>query len=533
MRSAERLSQAVSPLAGLLKTSVILLAVAAMGWAAALMVAPEMRPLLALVVLAALAGLWILVVRLNIRRTLALIFILLLLAPATRLAPGLPVIHGDEVVIFSVGALLLAAGMLRRRGRSWWILGLAGASLMLFLPLTLLSITYGHMAFDIPISRGDWFEFVKFSQYILAFFIASQIDLEEGDLRFLSLVLIGVVSVSALVGILQVFNVGPTRQLSLDIIFGAYAQPDVLQSETKMYSMLATRAAGTVGNPNTFGMMVALGLVMAATLIRGRTPRGPAILATYGSLGLLSAALVLSASRTAALAALVAGVYLLWVSLRERRAGSRGSGNSLHIGRLAPAGAAVLLVLALLLAARSQEGIGSAISGRLGRIAEITTRQGIQDSSVQERIDLTKAAFQEVAGSPVFGYGPAEGARWLMAGGTTDNEITFILLRLGVVGLIVYLVFWLSAFRLARSLTRSPDEEARWFGHAVAMVIVLDLVAAVSMDSLDDIGRMTLTCILLGLCAAARARVKAQDAVQQRDGVPSNGVTQLRRLHAR
>ena len=163
--------------------------------------------------------------------------------------------------------------------------------------------------------------------------------------------------------------------------------------------------------------------------------------------------------------------------------------------------------------------IGGAITTRYNRTISVN----VQEKPVQSRIYAINTGLSQAADSPIRGYGPAEGSKDLIHSQGMDNEIVFVLLRYGAVGLLLYTVFWLSSFQLARSLQRLGSLEVWMFGNAVAAIVVLNLVAMWPATSFFDIRRMTLTCILLGLCVAVRSSLRSVGTAQQESPVPPYG----------
>ena len=520
MLRSEKIVRGIGRLPYLVEVATVLVFVF-VSYGLGLSIARDMRLPLVSIVAGTLATLWVLFAGRNLRRTVVLLLILLILAPGVRLSPRLPVIFGTEIIIFVVGGLLLMNIATQHRLLSERRLAPTGFLLALFIPMTALSMGFGYAGFGIAPTKGDWFEFVKIAQYVLAFYIASQVRLREGHLRFLSKIIVVAISISAILGLLQVFDVGGTREFFANFFFSASQASGSGGASPNVVSSLTRRVAGTVGNPNQFGFLLAVGLIFGVVLLLGRAVRGPMLLVLGVSNSLILVTLLLTGSRTAAVAALVAGAYLgITMPLRRRRF-AQGSLMSSRKVRLVLFATPVLLAIVFINVGGGLIGDDSAIITRIGRTMSVD----IQGRPVQNRIETFKIGLSQAAESPILGYGPAEGSPELVHSRDTDNEIIFVLLRYGAVGLLLFVAFWLSSLRLARSCQRLPNGEASMFGQAVTAVVILDLVIMWPAHSFFDIRQMTLTCILLGLCVAARSWLRSTRTAQQEQLAPPHEST--------
>ena len=479
--------------------------------------------------LVAAVGAWLAITRANPRKTIVLLMLLLVLAPPIRLTESLPirlpVISFYDVLIMAVGGVLLL--------RAWITSSRSGAGgltptsllLLLFIPVTVLSMAYGSIGLGIPLSKRDWFEIAKIGLYFLAFYIGSQVVLRRGDLRFMFIVLVGAISASALFGLLQVYDVGNSRQLFLSFYAAPTFPAESIGVLQKHISVLGLRSSGTVGNPNEYALILSVGAVVAIALIIGRAFRGPGHIVLYAVVALIVTMIILSGSRIGIVAISVAATYLLGVMVWSKRANIVASGRRVAVhGNPLLLLAIVAITLAMVAFSAAHPVVGPQIESRLSRITGIIDWES--DRSVQIRLSNLGLARTQLSRSPLLGDGPAEGEAAeemrVLGSGVADNELLLVFLQLGLVGLTLYVVFWLSAFRLARSIRRSGSREAWLFGHAVVAILLVDVAGMLAAISFHDIRRMTLTCLLLGLCLAARRLTRTEEAeipaVNQSDG---------------
>src|SRR5688500_9767514 len=136
-------------------------------------VVEEMKIALAGVVLFLAVIVPVLVIGVRIRITVLRLIGILYVGPEIRVAAGLPVIMGDEALLYITALLMMGERLVSRESVRWPPMPPAGWALLLFFPLTLLTMANGAARFGITPIQGDYFEFVKFGKYLLALYIAS------------------------------------------------------------------------------------------------------------------------------------------------------------------------------------------------------------------------------------------------------------------------------------------------------------------------------------------------------------------------
>lgn len=446
---------------------------------------------------------WFIYAGLNLRRNVTLLLILIVLSPGFRISPGLPVIFADDILLIVVSGLFITAQVTGERASvSKGLLTPTGLLLVLFLPVTAISMIIGYLGFDIAPTKGGIFEFVKLSKYILAFYIASQVRLNFGHIKAIAVGLVIVISMSAGLGLAQAFDLFGAREFSSNVYFAIARDPISGELSENMLSAINTRAAGTVGNPNAFGILVGVGLILAVVLLLSRAFKKLGLVLLLSASSIMVVSIVISGSRTAIFGVLIAVIYLLlWGGYSTQKRAVINFLSKRRMSGVQLAIVAIFLGLFGLVVLQQISGTQETIATRIARISNFD----IQQTPIQARLDIIDRGIDLSKESPILGFGPAEGRVDMLHHLSLDSEPIFVLLRYGIVGVILYVFFWISAFRLGRSLLRINHIEAKIFGHFVGGLVILNVVTAIAASSFFDIRRMTLTCILLGLCVACKS----------------------------
>ncbi|MYD11387.1 MAG: O-antigen ligase family protein [Chloroflexi bacterium] len=237
------------------------------------------------------------------------------------------------------------------------------------------------------------------------------------------------------------------------------------------------RAFGTFGQPNPFGGFMGIALPLSLTVAwaqlsriwselrsRRRWPRSPALIFVGSALAsvALAAALLASWSRGAWLGAAVALICML-IALPRRL--SHGLALAAVIAALV-AGAWSLGLLPRSIMLRLTTAATNLITVSDVRGVLITPT----NYAVTERLAHWQAAVYMAEAAPYFGIGLGnyEVAYdeyrlifWEAALGHAHNMYLNLLAETGAVGLVAYLAFWVTVFRLTWSLRRQPDPFSR------------------------------------------------------------------------
>lgn len=442
-------------------------------------VVDEMKIALAAVVLFLAVIVPVLVIGVRIRITVLVLVGILYLAPEIRVAAGLPVIMGDEALLYITALLMMGERLVSRESVRWPPMPPAGWALLMFFPLTLLTMANGAARFGITPIRGDYFEFIKFGKYLLALYIASCVRIDRRFLVTFSWAVTVGAFIAASVAILQSFNAPGVRAVSQAVYFSA--NPD------KMDLYLADRASGTIGNPNELALFVGAGLVFAIALLQlTRNPGHRRLLWLFALTQMV--AVLLSGSRSGLLCALLA---LMLLVMRTNR----------RVTSVLLVAVTSVIVLFLISAAIGQGQ--SSLPGFMQPLLERASRfSPAHLADIFARMAMWKAAWSQTQASLLLGYGPAKGASFLMTSQTTDSEIFIVALRYGLVGLVIWVGIWYVFLRTARRAAKAGDRESRVVGRALWSLLVVNLLASGVTYTFLAIRRMTLVCIFVGIAAA-------------------------------
>lgn len=447
----------------------------------------QMKVALAAVILFLAVIVPVLVIGVQVRATVLLLFGILFVAPGILIAPDLPRILGDELLIYITFLLVMAERLLAADGGASAPMPAAGKALLLFLPLTLLTIANGAARFGINPVRSDYFEFVKFGKYALALYLASSVRIDRRFLNRVSWTVAIGGFVAALTAILQSFDFPGVRAFFELVYYTAITDNTV--------EYLAFRAAGTIGNPNELALFVGAGLVFAVTLFYlTKDPGQRMLLGAVASADAL--AILLSASRMGLLCGAIA------VGLVVKRSARRGTGMIMLVTFLSTITLLVVVAMADV-SGQLPRPVHDLFWPLLNRVERLSPRHFID---VLARFSMWQTAWAQTQASLLLGYGPAKGAFFLLTSATVDSEIFIVALRYGLVGLVVWIGIWVTFLRTAKRASNARDPVAGLVGRALWSILVVNLLASTVNYTFLAVRRMTLVVLFVGLTAAiARA----------------------------
>jgi O-antigen ligase len=425
----------------------------------------------------------ILVIGARPRATVLLLIGILFLAPEISIAADLPRIIGDEVLLYITALMMIAARLTAADFEPAPPMPAAGKALLLFFPLTLLTIANGAARFGINPLRGDYFEFVKFGKYAIALYIASTVVVDRRFLRLFSWAVAGGGFLASVSAIMQSFNLLGARTFFEVVYYGANAD--------KVSEYLSWRASGTIGNPNEFALFVAAGLAFAVTLLyMERRPGDRLWLLGFILADLL--ALILAGSRMGLLAG---AIVVLAVVIR--------SGRRRRTAIVAALATVLFIAFVLFLAARGSLTPSGFLARALDPILNRAERFNPQHlGGIVFRLAMWKSAWSETQASLLLGYGPAKGATGLQTSSTVDSEIFMMALRYGLIGLTIWVGIWVVFLRTASRASKARDREAQLVGRALWAILFVNLLATTVNYTFLALRRMTLVCLAVGLAAA-------------------------------
>lgn len=397
--------------------------------------------------------------------------------------PGLFRIRPDEIIILILLPLILY-DLHGRIGMIDFAFALLGASMVM-------STFWGAAVLNAQFSPRDLSEFFKVVKMWGMFRIA-YFPWQEESLKRIASTLFFSLCVAALIGIAEARNYAGVQSMIKTI----YATG--VDREEGFYLV------GTAGNPNYFGLMMSLGVVIPIHFFNPKNSRSFQILLIVTML--LSSIAMIGYSRSAILAstiAIIVSFMLNFASLRYRSTWRRIIPLSWLI--------ALLMVLFLLgtlwvwrefqiaIALSSPADIAQYVSQ--SQAHRLLYRLTAIESGLTSRMELYwLPEIPVIAQSPIMGWGPGKA----LFGTITDNGYLLTVRRYGFIGLFVWFVLMLSTASL---LIRSMNLSARgtWqrsFAVASLGVMIGLLVANVFLEVFGNLQAMSWFWLLMGVAAS-------------------------------
>lgn len=222
---------------------------------------------------------------------------------------------------------------------------------------------------------------------------------------------------------------------------GGLAQTVIDPAIIPLTESIVGRAVGFTGHPNDLGASLGIALAPALALATGSALSRFRRVLTAACLTLVVAGLILSASASGIISAVVA--IATWIVLTGRT----------RLGLLlAGIGVAVLLAVGALLETSSVE---------LSAVADLyALSEGGKGGTFAERIDTFAAAWDEISAQPLVGVGTVAGGRLTRVGLATHNVLLGAWFETGVLGLLALLLILLTSFWISRrALQMAVDRE--------------------------------------------------------------------------
>jgi O-antigen ligase len=275
------------------------------------------------------------------------------------------------------------------------------------------------------------------------------------------------------------------QQYNIHGVLGLTDRLYPVAAERKMIT-LGSRAVGTFGNPNDFGgslAMLAAMILAFAISIKGLTRYFS--IAVFLLLGLTI--LITTASRTALFGYLAVSGISLMLSLRR---GSRF-----------PAFLAMIVIVGAIMFVR-------------GHVYELPLHRRVQDiltgygtplrDSFEARLGMWVDNIRMAQGSLLWGMGPTKS---LVT--TVDNGYIFMLVRLGIFGLLIYLLMLLSLFmRGIRAFYHELSPHKKAVMLAATMVLVNHVVFEITGEFFWNIKYGAVLSVFLGMLCGLAAQIK-------------------------
>jgi len=284
--------------------------------------------------------------------------------------------------------------------------------------------------------------------------------------------------VVVVISFLQQFDVGGFDSL----LQTAYPNSERGLNEPEYGTFAAGRLTGTATNPNWWGFtIVALFLMLTARVLIAKR------IVWIPILFLLTTCLILTGSRTAAVAALIGVGLIMTLGVLT---------GATSIGRVAISGFVAVLV------------IGWGVFYQLNLAAD--TRRFNMDNmgSFLMRVGVWNATLQEYENDIVLGRGPAKlerraGFRDASSFAVRDNIYIAYLAQFGIVGLVGFLGFSLTQVTRLFALTKRADPPDRWWPVGMLGVMAAWMLYGVTADSFFFVPASNILLVLYGTALMA------------------------------
>jgi O-antigen ligase len=402
----------------------------------------------------------------------------IIFGPETKAFAVLPPIRfADFLIVFLLvprwlKALRLYGGFLfSPRIRPYSVSMLALVFVMCF------SMTINYATGRNPVLIKDLWTPISFIRMILIAAIMASFNFQRRQARQF---IIGI-SLVSLLSVVLAF----CQQYNIHGVLGLTDRLYPVAAERKMIT-LGSRAVGTFGNPNDFGgslAMLAAMILAFAISIKGLTRYFS--IAVFLLLGLTI--LITTASRTALFGYLAVSGISLMLSLRR---GSRF-----------PAFLAMIVIVGAIMFVR-------------GHVYELPLHRRVQDiltgygtplrDSFEARLGMWVDNIRMAQGSLLWGMGPTKS---LVT--TVDNGYIFMLVRLGIFGLLIYLLMLLSLFmRGIRAFYHELSPHKKAVMLAATMVLVNHVVFEITGEFFWNIKYGAVLSVFLGMLCGLAAQIK-------------------------
>jgi len=267
-----------------------------------------------------------------------------------------------------------------------------------------------------PIGR-DFFEIGKLIEYFLIFTLVTNLDIKKEDFKKYYIILISLFLISAIFGLIQYFDLFH----NFNVAFIKYLNPAHFDDWLRN-----NRIVGTIGNPNDFGILMALSSFFVLVGILWSKEIDTKLL-LFISFLIFVLSIILSFSRSA-LICFLAGIFFILFYKYPKRFKLKGKIRILFI--ILP----LFIILALIFLSIAPPTFFLRIKAGMDLGPE---------GSIWPRLIKWEAAIDAWKQSPLFGLGPEKGT----ITSTLDNEWLLLLKRYGIVGFLIFFVWFFKFYR--------------------------------------------------------------------------------------
>ncbi|MCF7804202.1 MAG: hypothetical protein K9N46_07935 [Candidatus Marinimicrobia bacterium] len=287
--------------------------------------------------------------------------------------------------------------------------------------ITIISLTLANISQNRIVLFSDFLESYRYFYYFLVLNAGFQLNWTKDTLeRYLISPIIVAVIISGAISILAALSPLLAKYISkIYLLKSTYGLPE-LQSISGPFRI---RISGTFGNPNHYG--VALNIVLPFLFYRAKLKTENLEKAIYYLLILFNLILIISTgSRTAMVGAIIQLPFLSMINYK----GSRSL--SISYSKL------ILVILVFSVLFKFTYDIFSRVNVTVNQIMDIGL---LGVDSLRIKFEWSMHLLEKVLSeAPFFGFGPSEQYGSLFG----DNQISATLYRFGLVGILLYLLFW-------------------------------------------------------------------------------------------
>lgn len=410
-----------------------------------------------------------------------------ILGPNMNVISGLPLIRIEQVIVgmLWVAFLYQHPFLGDRSGRTNETMTVVLRLMALWAVIIVASAARG-VFIGYPLDARDATELIwPFAYYVVPVVIADAVQSRWITVSSANAVLSGAFGASAFVGILQFLDVPLVNQYISPLYLGT------AERQAHLLSLIqSSRVYGTAGNPNLFGVLMAMGLVFSLARLLNQERRGFFSLLLFTLCGV---ALILTLSRTSIVAAVLALLYVVGRKLLSGRSQIR---TTVVLGLVVVVASATFLYVESLYL-RKGNSVYDGFATRLYGLVSFATSDDL-DEDLNRRLAHWDRLLADGIGA--VGVGPTKA----VIGRVADSEYVLVLRRYGLIGLGIYLLFFIAMARSGNRLSwAETGREERALGLALEGTVVVVLFAALTNAVFYSTQVMGVLLIMFGLVAGS------------------------------
>lgn len=328
-----------------------------------------------------------------------------------------------------------------------------------------------------PVGR-DFFEIAKVIEYFLIFALVANLKVEKEGLRRYYFFLLIFFLISAIFGIFQYFDFFHSFNKS----FIEYVNPNQLDGW-----LLHKRVIGIFGNPNEFGILMAIAAVFSlAGFLWEKNKKIKIIMLLFFALFAFNTILTLSRS---AFICLAVGIVFMFYKYQKK---FKSEGIVRVLFFVLP----IIILLSLIFFSIAPQKF----------LVRFEFLKSGNDTSFKNRIDSWKEAINIWKDSPFFGWGPAKDKMSTIV----DNEWILLLRRYGIFGVLIFILWFLQFYRGIGKIQRENKNNLYLEIISISLQVSLIMIAIYMIPAAfyHSLQAMPILMTLLGLVYSQKINSK-------------------------